>query len=189
MTPYEFASVVVAALGLVGGVVGFFRSIVAGRRAAEAEARAADAQADAAAALEKSAAADERIAAALEAIARFEGGRAGPHLAGEPSSRSESSSASPAELAAELQALIPPPAVLWRLEPRAERGSYRLRNVGTVTATGVEVSGADVDLTAPVTVGPQSVLLVRAAPSIRTVEVAWRDAQSAELRRAQVPLD
>jgi len=179
MTAYELASTIVAVLGLIGGGIGFVRSLVAGRAAAEAAARAADAQADATVALQKSAAADQRIAAALEAIAAHQG--AAPH---------RTSTEHPIDdLAAELRALVPPADVRWQVEPRLEAGTIRLRNVGSLDATRVGVDGATIDASfkpigASIAVG--DAVVVRLSGSPESIEVTWHDAQSPDPQHERI---
>lgn len=194
MTAYEFVSIAVAVLGLIGGVIGFFRSLVAGRRSAEAAAKAADAQADATAALQKSAAAEERIARALETIAEHHG--ATPHVG---ASHADAPHTAPntdesRSLAEALRALIPAPVVQWQVEPRLEAGSYRLRNTGTVVAIDVTVNGAGTATRTGTPTPAASRLLPGQALNIgpgldeRDIEVVWRDAASAQLQSAHLPL-
>lgn len=208
MTPYEFASILVAALGLLGGVIGFFRSIAAGRRSAEAEAEAADAQADAAAALRKSAAADERIARALEAIAQHEGAvgaRATPtephHAGGAAGAHVDTEAGTEAvtgeDVRARLEALIPEQVVRWQVEGRPEPGTFRLRNFGSVSATAVTVesdpnraapSGSGPDGQAGATLLPGQALIFRASGQTRVLRVRWSDKTSDAARLATVPI-
>ncbi|HWU47128.1 MAG TPA: hypothetical protein VN133_10275 [Humibacter sp.] len=194
MTPYEFASIVVAALGLLGGVIGFFRSIAAGRRSAEAEAKAADAQADAAAALRKSAAADERIARALEAIAEHEGGPGARTMSTEPHHAGADAGE---DVRARLEALIPEQVVRWQVEVRPEPGGFRLRNLGTVSATAVTIEsdpngpapgGSGPGGQAGTTLLPGQALIFRASGQARVVHVRWSDRTSDAARLAAVPI-
>jgi len=186
MSAYELASTIVAVLGLIGGAVGFVRSVIAGRAAAEAAARAADAQADATVALQKSAAADQRIAAALEAIARHQSTR--PH----PDSGQRAAGQDAAgDLASALRALVPSDDVLWSIEPRSQNGTIRLRNVGAITAEAVSVAGADFDgFPAPSmdSVAPGAALILRVLPAGGRLEVTWHDAGSPNARHETIAL-
>lgn len=175
MSAYELASTIVAALGLVGGAIGFFRSRVAGRAASAAAAKAADAQADAAVALQKSAAADQRIAAALEAIAAHRG----------PTSKADSADGHPnGDLAAELRALVPPAAVHWRIESRLEANTVRLRNTGTIDAMDVAVQGSAVGGARLIESGGAIVLNISAADG--ALIVTWRDVTAPDPHSAEL---
>jgi hypothetical protein len=180
MTPYEIVSVVMASLGLIGGVIGSVRAQAASRRSAAAEAEAADAQSDSAAALKKSAEATERIADAIEIIAKRDG--VATRTASEPA------------LGSALRALLPPHKVAWALQPRMEPGSYRLRNIGTITATAVTVtplSGEAAGLIAVVehpTLEPGVATVVRIgrAASVESFTVGWHDVTTSDELHATV---
>ena len=62
---------VIGAIGLIGGVIGFFRSIAAGKKAAAAQTEAALARGEAGTALARSAAAAEESAASLKRSSEF----------------------------------------------------------------------------------------------------------------------
>lgn len=176
MTAYEITSVLLALLGLVGGVVGFIRAVAADRRSAAAAAESADARADAAAALEQSAAATERIAAAVEI------------LAGEASKRGTVlADRTPASLAA----LLEPGEVEWTLEHRVPANSFRLRNLGTVTARDVSILGGFPSTAASFArIGPGAAVSFSVDPGrhSRAIEVSWRDDVTPTPSRLTLPL-
>lgn len=182
MTAYEITSVLLALLGLLGGVAGFIRAVAADRRSAAAAAESADARSDAAAALKQSAAATERIAAAVEILASRQASTQGSLMA----------ESIPAEaISAELAALIEPREVQWTLEHRLPAHSYRLRNTGTIDARDVSLLGgtpspdADLALLPP---GTAIAFSVDPEQHSRAVEVAWRADDSDTPTRQALPL-
>ena len=176
MTVFEVISILLALLGLLGGVVGFIRAVAADQRAAAAEAEAADARSDAAAALKQSAAATDRIAAAVEILAGRESAR--DRLMAD-------------RLPPRLSALIGHREVVWTLERRVPPDSYRLRNVGTIPARDISILGA-----AP----PADTSLARVDPGMaiqlgvdpdrhsRAIEVSWHDDKTPTPIRLTMPL-
>lgn len=175
-------------LGLVGGAVGFFRAVAASRQAAKADAAAQDARSDAAAALVRSADANERIATAIEIIS----GRSAPsvHL----DNRGEAN-----EVPAELRALVAAPEVRWTIEERSEHDTYRLRNIGTIAARGVNVAAVPnehsalvrVDVNDP-TLEPGAAVVVRTERRltlrVKELDIAWLDDMSVEVQHASLYL-
>ena len=171
------------ALGLVGGVVGFFRAVAASRQAAKAEIAAQDARSDAAAALVRSADATERIAKAIEII----------------SARPAAVHLRPTDAPAELRALVPSPEVKWAIEERTEGDTYRLRNVGSIAARDVRVATvpkehavlARMDADRP-TLEPGSAIVVRTERRltlrVKELDIAWLDDTSAEMQHASLYL-
>jgi hypothetical protein len=138
----DWVNTSIAALGLIGGGIGFFRAVWSGRRAQKAETAAADAQADAAAALTKNSEMTERIAVALEAMARpnwndlFSTRFGGAGAAEEQDPRDRA-------FADALNALTVAPGIAWSLERReGAPDTYRLRNVGNSDARVVHVEGS-----------------------------------------------
>jgi hypothetical protein len=176
MTVYETTSVLLALLGLLGGVVGFIRAVAADRRSAAAAADAADARGDAAAALKQSAAATERIAAAVEI------------LAGQgPSQGALMADRNPARLAA----LIGLGEVDWTLERRVPAHSYRLRNQGTIAARDVGILGGSTpESTSLALVEPGTAITFNVDPDrhSRAIEVSWREDEEATPTRRTLPL-
>ena len=159
---------ITAILGLLGGVVGFVRSVLADRRSRAAEAAADDARADAAAALTKSADAEQRIAAAVEIIAGIQPGVAAQSLAREPEG--------------DLSSLLRPRLVEWSVEKRTVDGSYRLRNVGTIDAS-VSIGRPGEARERAVAAGT-ALTFEAGSRASREVAITWTDAESTEHRRA-----
>jgi hypothetical protein len=200
VTVYEVLNLVIAALGLAGGAVGFVVARAAGRRASEAEAAAADARADATSALQKSADAAERIAGAIELIASHAAGRTPEPTQTNPSIAPPADERG-ATFAEALAAALPPAEVSWALEARTEPGTFRLRNTGWLEARDVEVtadpSGGAVplpltvsDVLAPaIPVGASS--LYRWSHSSghpEAVVVTWNDTGTGELHTSRITL-
>lgn len=175
MTAFEMVSVTLGVLGLLGGTVGFVRAVLADRRSSAAEAVAADAQADAASALAKSADATERIAKALELIASRRGAGADTLLAEQPSAVLDA-----------VQALLGVREVRWAVEARTVPNSYRLRNVGSLTASEVTTNGHPEHAT--LTPGAAITFRSSADRPAGGVEVTWRDDSAATTLHAVVAI-
>jgi hypothetical protein len=187
MTVYEIISVLLALLGLLGGVVGFIRAVAADRRSAAAAAESADARSDAAAALKQSAAATERIAAAVELLASRQASTQGSVMA----ERASPELIQAELIQAELSALIGPREVQWTVEHRLPASSYRLRNIGSIAAHHVSLLGGTPDPDADLAVLPPGTAIafgVDPGQHSRAVEVTWRDDGSATPTRLALPL-
>ncbi|MDQ0576453.1 hypothetical protein [Agromyces albus] len=179
----DILALIFGAAGLVGGVVGFFRSASASRAAGRANAAAQDARGDAAAALLRSADAAERIAEAIEII----------------SARSAVLHVRPTDAPAELRALVPQPEVKWAVEERSEPDTFRLRNIGSIGAREVGVTTVPQEHSALVrmvadrpTLEPGSAIVVRTerrlALRVKELDIAWLDDTSSEMQHASVYL-
>ncbi len=154
---FEDPATIIGALGLVGGIVGWARSVVAGRAAKnageaadKANLKAADAQSDATAALERSADSNARIAEAVEILAQVASDSArrtpppletrGGSSFNPSESRSRGEAAVKRALASglgemKIRELLRPAEVKWKIEERPDApGTFRLRNDGTITA-------------------------------------------------------
>jgi hypothetical protein len=172
---WNAVNAVVALLGLVGGLVGFARSIIAERNSRAAIADADDARSDAVAALTKSADAEERIARAVEFIA-------GEHLTG-----TEAHAASQ-----DLSALVPKRSVEWSVEKRIIPNSYRIRNIGMVAAEHVTATAPGYPAGAGRVIAPGMALTIgppdgRAEPP-QNVVVNWTDPLSGTVHSETYPV-
>lgn len=175
MTAFEITSVLLALLGLLGGVVGFIRAVAADRRSAAAASAAADARADATAALKQSAAATERIAVAVELLA----------------SQSAPEGLLADHTPARLAELMGPREVVWTLERRRPAHSYRLRNMGSIAAADVSLLGGSPDADTPLArIGPGTAITFDIDPErhSRAIEVSWRDEHADTRTRLALPL-
>jgi hypothetical protein len=169
---------VVAVLGLIGGLVGFARSLVAERNSRAARADADDARSDAVAALTKSADAEERIAKAVELIAGEQHTLAGARAAVDASHG--------------LYDLVPKQAVAWSVEKRIVPNSYRVRNIGTIEARHVTATAPGYPAGAGRVVAPGAAFTIgppdgRADPA-RTIVVNWTDRLSAAEHNETYPV-
>lgn len=172
---------IVAVLGLILAIVGLLASIVAGRAAKGAQSAADDARSDAVAALKKSADAEQRIATAIEILAGRGNGSVG--TAKTPSPRTASA------IPTALSELIVPQAVRWSAERRAVAGTVRLRNIGSIGATAITVTGNGdaLPVVAPRTLAPGAAAVF--GPSDRPLAeltVTWIDSTSTEQQSAEV---
>ncbi|AZZ49788.1 hypothetical protein C5E02_11515 [Rathayibacter rathayi] len=154
---------VLAIIGLVGGVIGFFVALSARKKADESERVANDARADAAAALARSADSGDRIAAAVEQMAT-------------------SSSEPDVDFVRIFEDALNTK-VEWAIEERADAHSYRLRNTGNVRAENVKISAVPPELAALLHRGDLGdldaqkagvfVTSSRASVSLHRVAVSW----------------
>ena len=154
--PLDWVNTTIAAVGLIGGGVGFLRAQSSNKKAARAQdaaaasmLKAADAQADAAAALRKNSKNTKRIAKALEAMSRTwpsVGGiqyRGGPQAPLNKAAGLQDAGEARAGWAKALVALSVPSGVAWTLEKRdGAPDTYRLRNEGDSDAKVVHVEGS-----------------------------------------------
>lgn len=169
---------ILAIIGLVGGVVGFFVALSARRKADESERVANDARADATAALTRSADSGDRIAAAVEQMA-----------AGSSESDTDFVRLFEDALNAKVE---------WAIEERTEPHSYRLRNTGNVGAEGVQVTAIPAEHAALLNGGDLGNIdagqvgifgtSARLSLSLHRVAVSWIEGDSRQPMRAELNL-
>ncbi|TWX34992.1 hypothetical protein ES689_14210 [Frigoribacterium sp. ACAM 257] len=169
---------ILSALGLAGGVVGFFFALGARKKADKSESVAKDARADAAAALSRSADSGERIAGAVEKMAA---------LASEPD----------VDLVRVFEDALNAK-VEWAIEERAGAHSYRLRNAGNVGAEDVQISAIPSQHAALLIGGSLGNLDAgqagvfhtspRLSLSLGTIAVSWIEADTRQQMSAELPL-
>ncbi|WP_416393255.1 MULTISPECIES: hypothetical protein [unclassified Curtobacterium] len=169
---------ILAALGLAGGVIGFFVALAARKKADESESVANDARADAAAALSRSADSGERIAEAVEKMAA---------VASEPD----------VDLVRVYEDALHAK-VEWAIEERADAHSYRLRNAGNVSAEDVQISAVPSEHAALLVGGSLGNLdagqagVFHTSPrltlSLRRIAVSWFEADTRQQMSAELTL-
>lgn len=169
---------ILAIIGLVGGVVGFFFALSARRKADESERVANDARADAAAALTRSAESGDRIAAAVEQMAA-------------------GSSESDVDFVRVFQDALNAK-VEWTIEERAEPHSYRLRNTGNVGAEDVQITAIPAEHAALLNGGDLGNIdagqigifgtSARLSLSLHRVAVSWVEGDTRQPMRAELNL-
>lgn len=169
---------ILAAVGLAGGVVGFFVAFGARKKADESESVANDARADAAAALWRSADSGERIAEAVEKMAA---------LTSEPD----------VDLVRVYEDALNAK-VEWAIEERVGAHSYRLRNAGNVDAEDVQISAIPSEHAALLVGGSLGNLDAgqagvfytspRLSLSLRRIAVSWIEADTRQQMSAELTL-